>query len=160
MADADSLTDVTDAADAAVAARVGVTAGDWRDAVRAACRPLVEQGALEPRYADRCIAIVEDQGPYIVVTPGVALAHARPADGVVRLALCAVSLATPVSFGHPTNDPVDVVFAFGSPDTDAHIGLLAALSRALVAGLADALRSVPSDAAATALVAEVARDDR
>lgn len=152
MAHAVDMTEVV------VAARVAVTAADWRDAVRAACRPLVERGALEPRYEDRCISIVEEQGPYIVLAPGVALAHARPEDGVAQLALGVVALASPVAFGHPANDPVDVVFAFGSPDQESHLGLLAALSRRLVAGLAEEVRAAPSDDKATALLEEVTRD--
>jgi PTS system ascorbate-specific IIA component len=149
---ADTVDFVTEAA---VAARVGITAADWRDAIRAACRPLVASGALASSYEDRCVSIVEEQGPYIVLAPGIALAHARPEDGVRRLALGAVTLVHPVAFGHPQNDPVDVVFAFGSPDTGSHTNLLGALARRLVAGLAAELRAAPSDAAATALLQEV-----
>lgn len=143
-----------------VAARVDVEANSWQDAIRAACSPLVDAGALEPRYAERCIAIVQEHGPYIVLAPGIALAHARPEDGVIRLALSAITLAKPVAFGHLQNDPVDVVIAFGSPDKQAHIGMVGALARRLLAGLTDALRAAPSDGAATALLEEVAHDGR
>jgi PTS system ascorbate-specific IIA component len=103
--------------------------------------------------------MVEEQGPYIVLAPGVALAHARPEDGARRLGLGVAVLTKPVTFGHPTNDPVDVVFAFGSPDKDAHVGLLAALSRGLVSGLAADLRRASTDVAASALLQEVIDDD-
>jgi PTS system ascorbate-specific IIA component len=140
------------------AARHGVAVEDWREAVRAACRLLVEEGAAESRYVDRCIATVEELGPYMVVAPGVALAHARPEDGAVALGITVATLRTPVEFGHADNDPVDVVFAFGSPDRDQHVGLLGALARRLTEGLADDLRKAPDEAAAARLMEEVAAD--
>jgi ascorbate PTS system EIIA or EIIAB component len=136
-----------------IGARVAVSAADWQGAVRAACAPLVEAGAFEPRYPDRCIAMVEEHGPYMVLAPGLALAHARPEDGVRRLGVAAVTLATPVNFGHPDNDPVDLVFAFGSPDADQHVGLIATLARHLQSGLARDLRGAPDDTAATNVLA-------
>jgi PTS system ascorbate-specific IIA component len=140
------------------AARHGVTANDWRAAVREASQLLVDGGAAEPRYVDRCIATVEELGPYMVVAPGVALAHARPEDGAVALGITVATLREPVEFGHAENDPVDVVFAFGSPDRDQHVGLLGALARRLTEGLADDLRKAPDEAAAARLMEEVAAD--
>lgn len=140
------------------AARPGVAAEDWRAAVRAASQLLVDAGAAEPRYVDRCIATVEELGPYMVVAPGVALAHARPEDGAVALGLSAVTLREPVKFGHAENDPVDVVFAFGSPDRDQHVGLLGALARRLTEGLADDLRKAGDESEVRRLMEEVAAD--
>lgn len=133
-----------------------MAAGDWRAAVRAASELLVDAGAAEPRYVDRCVATVEELGPYMVVAPGVALAHARPEDGAVALGLTAVTLRQPVEFGHAENDPVDVVFAFGSPDRDQHVGLLAALARRLTEGLADDLRKASDESEVARLMKEVA----
>lgn len=113
-------------------ARTGVEVGDWQEAIRTACQPLVDDGAVEPRYPERCIAMVEEHGPYIVLAPGIALAHARPEDGVRAMGVSAVTLRTPVAFGHPDNDPVDLVFAFGSPDREQHVGLLSALARRML----------------------------
>lgn len=141
-------------------ARLGVAPTTWPDAVAAACAPLVESGAVEPRYPDRCVAMVHEHGPYIVLAPGIALAHARPEDGVLRLGLAVATLAAPLAFGHPENDPVDVVFAFGSPDTEQHVGLLGALARRLSAGLADELRADEDIATAEGRLREVARDVR
>lgn len=140
------------------AARFRVAADDWRAAVRAACEPLVDAGAAEPRYVDRCIATVEELGPYMVVAPGVALAHARPEDGALALGLAVATLQNAVEFGHEENDPVDVVFAFGSPDRDKHVGLLGALARKLIAGLADDLRNATDEEEARGLMEEVAAD--
>ncbi len=120
-------------------------ADGWRDAVRLACAPLLDAGAITDDYPRRCIEMVEEHGPYIVLAPGIALAHARPEDGVRRLGVAAVTLREPVEFGHDENDPVDVVFAFGSPDAEQHVGLLSSLATHLLDGLADRLREAPDD---------------
>lgn len=141
----------------AVDAQVGVRAAGWREAIALACRPLVDAGAVEPRYVTACAALIDEHGPYIVLAPGIALAHARPEDGVHGVGLTVAVLDEPVRFGHPANDPVDLVFAFASPDRDQHVGLLAALSRALVADLAATLRS--ADAATARRRLETILDD-
>lgn len=146
------------ATDVVVRASVGSPSRDWREAIRAACDPLVKAGAVEARYERRCIEIVEEQGPYIVLSPGIALAHARPEDGVRRLALSVAVLEQPVNFGHPQNDPVDVVLAFGSPDKNAHIGMISVLARHLMHGMAARLRATGSDADAQAILREVIDD--
>jgi PTS system ascorbate-specific IIA component len=140
---------------AEAAAGIGMAAARWEDAVRAAALLLVQAGSAEPRYADRCVEIVRGQGPYIVVAPGIALAHARPEDGALGVGVAVAVLARPVAFGHPVNDPVDVVFAFASPDKDAHLELLSRLAAALTEGLADRIRAARSSAEARRLLSEV-----
>lgn len=141
-----------------VAGKVHVRATGWVAAVRAATHLLVANGAASETYAKRCVDIVREQGPYIVIAPGIALAHARPEDGAHALGLAAVCLTAPVRFGHQTNDPVDIVFAFSSPKRDSHVGLIAVLARALGAGFADELRAASTDEAATSLLQGVIED--
>ena len=59
----------------AKAIRIGATATDWRAAVRLAGDALVNSGATAPAYTDEMVATVEQLGPYIVIAPGIALAH-------------------------------------------------------------------------------------
>jgi PTS system ascorbate-specific IIA component len=122
-------------------ARDGVRAPDWRAATREAALTLVEMGVAGEGYPDACVRVVEENGPYIVLTKGLALVHARPEDGGIGVGVAATRLAEPVAFGHPDNDPVDLLLAFCTPDADAHVASLSALARALQAGLADRLRA-------------------
>ncbi|HLR96791.1 MAG TPA: PTS sugar transporter subunit IIA [Jiangellaceae bacterium] len=142
-----------------LAAATRRSAADWQEAIRLACALLEQRAAVRPEYADRCIATVEEHGPYIVLTPGIALAHARPEEGVERLGVSVVTLSEPVEFGHPDNDPVDVVFAFGSPDDEQHLAVLAELARELSEGLGDRLRRADDDAAAQTMLERIAADD-
>jgi len=97
---------------------------DWSESVRLAGSLLVEAGAVLPSYVDAMVRTVEEIGPYIVVAPGIALAHARPEDGVKRLCMSLVRVTAPVEFGSESNDPVDLVFAFGAMDKETHLDAL------------------------------------
>ena len=110
---------------------LAVQVQDWQEAVRKAGKLLVDSGAVEARYVQAMIDMVKEIGPYIVIAPGVALPHARPEQGVKRPGMSLVTLATPVSFGNENNDPVDLVVAFGAPDSQGHIDAIRDLARLL-----------------------------
>lgn len=100
---------------------LGASAPSWRDALRLAGGALVASGAATDAYTDAMIAMVEEHGPYIVISPGLAFAHARPGASVVRDGLSVVTLATPVAFGHPHNDPVSVVLGLAVAGIGTHL---------------------------------------
>ena len=77
------------------------------------------------------ITSVEEKGPYIVVAPGFAFAHARPSDAVHRTAMSWVRLARPVEFGHASNDPVSLVVALSAKDQKAHLQAMRSLATLL-----------------------------
>jgi len=113
------------------AIRLNVPAEDWRAAIRQAGGALVDAGTVAAPYIDEMIATVEQLGPYIVIAPGIALAHSRPSPSVNRAGLSWVTLATPVEFGNADNDPVRLVVGLAALDHDGHIDLMAALAETL-----------------------------
>jgi len=100
---------------------LGATASSWRDALRLAGGALVSSGASTEPYTDAMIGLVEEHGPYIVISPGLAFAHARPGPAVLRDGLSVVTLDAPVSFGHPHNDPVRVVLGLAVAGVGTHL---------------------------------------
>lgn len=108
--------------------KVGVEAADWQQAVRAAGQLLLDDGSIEPRYIEAMIQAIHEMGPYVVLAPGIALAHSRPEDGVKDVCISLVRLAEPVEFGSEVNDPVDLVFALGGVDKESHLVLLRELA--------------------------------
>ncbi|MDK2784574.1 MAG: hypothetical protein PWQ41_9 [Bacillota bacterium] len=106
-------------------------AKDWREAVFLAGSLLVKSGAVEERFVDSMIRAVQELGPYIVIAPGIAMPHARPEDGARKVGLSLVRLKSPVSFGNPANDPVDLIIGLSAVDSDSHLKLLAQLSKLL-----------------------------
>ncbi|WP_066908814.1 PTS sugar transporter subunit IIA [Millisia brevis] len=105
---------------------------DTRDEALRAAGGLLESGGIADRaYTDAMIDNVETNGPYIVVAPGFAFAHARPSEAVHRTGMSWIRLAKPVTFGHKTNDPVTLVVALAAVDATAHRSAMAALAKVL-----------------------------
>ena len=110
------------------AIELGAVAVDWRAAVRVAGDVLARAGIATPAYADEMIRMIEEHGPYVVIAPGLALAHARPGPAVLSDGLAIVTLASPVDFGHPHNDPVSVVLGLAIATADEHLAAVAELA--------------------------------
>lgn len=105
--------------------RTQVDCQDWEEAVRKVGNILMENGAIESSYIDGMLKYVKKYGPYIVLMPGFALAHARPEDGAKKVAMCMITLKTPIKFGHKDYDPVSVVMGLSAPAKEGHIEVLA-----------------------------------
>ena len=106
-------------------------AANWREAISKAGKLLESSGAITDAYTRAMIESVEVNGPYIVVAPGFAFAHARPSEAVKRTAISWVRLETPVAFGHGTNDPVNLVVALAAQDDKAHTQSMKELAKLL-----------------------------
>lgn len=116
---------------AADAIALDVPATDWRDAIDKAGGLLEKTGVTDPDYTRSMIESVEQNGPYIVIAPGFAFAHARPSPAVHRTGMSWLRLAEPVDFGHKTNDPVSLVVALAATDASAHTTAMAQLAKVL-----------------------------
>ena len=104
------------------------TAADWRAAVTLVGEALAASGAASPAYGGEMVRMIEEHGPYVVIAPGLALAHARPGPEVRADGLAVVTLATPIEFGHPYNDPVRVVLGLAITRGGDHLGAVAAVA--------------------------------
>lgn len=122
-----------------------VPAADWREAVRRAGDLMVATGAATDTYTAEMIENVQENGPYIVIAPGLAFAHARPSPAVLRTGMSWVRLAAPVEFGHEANDPVELVVGLAARDASEHTAAMGALARLLAdPDTARALREAPT----------------
>lgn len=111
--------------------QLNVKVDDWESAVRAGGQLLLESSKCAPEYIDAMVRTVKEMGPYMVLAPGLALAHARPDDGTLEVGLSLVTLETPVEFGSKVNDPVELVISFCAVDQQSHVEVLKALARFL-----------------------------
>ena len=105
-----------------------VEVSDWEGAIRAGGALLLQAGICEGRYVDAMVDAVRELGPYMVLAPGIALAHGRPEDGVIKVGMSIINLLEPVEFGNEINDPVYLVISFGGVDKESHIGMLQELA--------------------------------
>ena len=60
------------------AIRLEIDAEDWRSAIQHAGELLTGVGVAGPSYVQAMIDVIEEPGPYVVITPGLAIAPARP----------------------------------------------------------------------------------
>ena len=105
---------------------------DWRDAVRAACQPLLDDGTITPIYPNEIIKKVEELGPYIVIAPNICIPHAQEGVGVNDTAMCFMKTEKPVHFD--PNDPekdARIFVVLASTNNAIHLENLSALSEAL-----------------------------
>lgn len=94
---------------------------DWRDAVRRLAAKLLERGYIEARYIDAMIANIEENGPYVVLSPGFAMPHEGLEQGSIRLGMYLIRLKTPVDFGDEEMDPVEFVCCLSAIDHKTHL---------------------------------------
>lgn len=102
---------------------------DWQQAVTYAGGLLENAGYIRHSYTENMVELVRRMGPYIVIMPGVALAHARPQGDVDRNSISLVTVPEGVSFGNPDNDPVYTVFAIAARSDEEHLLLFQALAK-------------------------------
>lgn len=139
---------------------VRAEASTWRAAITECGAALVRAGATDPAYTGEMIETVERLGPYIVIAPGLALAHSRPSPAVHRAGLSWVTLAVPVEFGSDENDPVDLVIGLAALDHDGHLEMMSELARVISDGdLLTALRAAGSAGELRRLLDEAAETD-
>ena len=98
--------------------RLGLSAQDWKEAVRLAIEPLEESGAVNKEYYPAIIESTEEYGPYYVLMPGMAMPHARPEAGVQRDAFSLITLTEPVTFSD--GKKVQVLLALAATSSDIH----------------------------------------
>ncbi|MGR7464320.1 PTS sugar transporter subunit IIA [Klebsiella aerogenes] len=106
---------------------LNVRVQDWRHAMQLAGNLLNHNGYTTEAYTREMINAVETLGPYIVVAPGIALAHSRPAPSVIKTGLSLTTLVEPINFGSEENDPVEIVFGLCATDSNNHIQIISRL---------------------------------
>lgn len=112
--------------------RVQVEAADWKEAILASGAILEEIGSITHEYTENMIRAVEELGPYMVIMPGFAIAHAAPCPAVLKEDLALITLKEGVNFGSP-NDPVNLILCVACIDRESHMRALQTVAEALCA---------------------------
>lgn len=105
-----------------------IEAETWEESIRVAAQLLLTEGYITEQYIDNMIESVHQLGPYMVIMPNVAFAHAKPDASVLKPGLSLSRLKNPVKFNSEFNDPVKVIFTIAANDGDSHMQGLSALA--------------------------------
>lgn len=100
---------------------------NWEEAIKAVSNPLLKANVIEEKYIEAMIQGVKEYGPYIVIGKHLAIAHARPEDGVNELGISVATLKEPINFGSEINDPVRIIFCLAAVDSYSHLSIMKAL---------------------------------
>ncbi|QHW36161.1 PTS sugar transporter subunit IIA [Staphylococcus ursi] len=102
----------------------------WEEAIKEASQPLIDQAYFSQSYVDAMIDSVYRYGPYIVIAPEIAIAHARPNGNVNKVGVSLLKLNEHIDFGEKSHY-ASLVFVFSAVDTHSHLDILQSLARVL-----------------------------
>jgi mannitol/fructose-specific phosphotransferase system IIA component (Ntr-type) len=103
----------------------------WQEAIKLSAQPLLKNLSITEDYITAMIAAVDKFGPYIVIAPKVALPHARPEKGALKMGLSLLITKNEVKFSDDPEHTVNLLFALSATDSKSHILALTELSDVL-----------------------------
>ena len=124
-------------------------AESFLDAASLAAELLVTAGIAHKTYPSEVVEIINQQGPYMVIAPHLAIVHGRPSEHSSSTAASILIGKSGWVSGNEKNDPVQIVFAISATDDEQHLEMLRTLSAFLV------IPSVISDLQKSSTVSEV-----
>ncbi|MEK5393927.1 BglG family transcription antiterminator [Margalitia sp. FSL K6-0131] len=101
---------------------------DWKHAIQTAADPLLQEGAISEEYVQAMIHSINKMGPYIVISPKVAIPHARPEDGVKKLSMSLLKLSKAVPFSESRKHDIQIVIVLAAIDGETHLKALSQLT--------------------------------
>lgn len=107
--------------------RIHLHANSWQDALYQAGMILVEDESIKKEYIDAMVQSIETHGPYIVLMPGFALAHAEPSEHVLKTEMALAVFDEEIDF-HSINGPVRLIVVLASLNKTSHLERLAAMA--------------------------------
>ncbi|EIA19917.1 BglG family transcription antiterminator [Listeria fleischmannii] len=91
----------------------------WQQAIRLGTEVLFQTGCIEKRYTEKIIQNLKSFGPYMVIAPGIVLAHASPKDGVLKDSMAVTVLEEGISFFDRYGEPVRLIFTLAFESKEA-----------------------------------------
>ncbi|WP_367294706.1 PTS sugar transporter subunit IIA [Levilactobacillus yonginensis] len=103
---------------------------DWKEAIQLAATPLLTAGKVEQSYVDAMINVVEKNGPFINIGPHIALAHARPENGVNEMGMALMKVDPAINLVSDEH-PITLFFVLAASDNTKHLEALQELATKL-----------------------------
>jgi PTS system ascorbate-specific IIA component len=133
------------------------SAASWQESIKLSCKKLEDAGIVGEKYADEIVKCVAENGPYIVLMPGIALPHSMEnSPNAFGTAIAFTKLAAPVSFDNADPDKsASVFFTLAATNDELHLKNMRKLFKMLTdEALCADLRQAASEADLLALDAK------
>ncbi|WP_461218079.1 PTS sugar transporter subunit IIA [Lapidilactobacillus salsurivasis] len=88
----------------------------WQSAIRLSASELLAKKSIDPKYTEKIISNIERFGPYMIITPGILLAHAGEQDGVIKNGFSMHVFHNPIAFPGKNVFPVSVIITIAVKD--------------------------------------------
>lgn len=103
-----------------------------QEAVRLSANMLLDGGLVKEAYIDNLIKNIEENGPYINMGRGIAIAHSNDFSNVIGDGLSLLKLNNPVKITDKEDEtPIVNLFTLAACDSESHLDRLAKLARIL-----------------------------
>lgn len=104
---------------------------NWEESVIESSKPLLDNGYVKQSYIDAMIECIKEYGPYVVIAPNLALPHARPETGSVKVGFSILKLDKAVAFSESEEHNVQLLIALSCVDAEMHMKMLQAIVEVL-----------------------------
>ncbi|MFH4918252.1 BglG family transcription antiterminator [Staphylococcus cohnii] len=98
------------------------------DAIRQSIETLVDAQIVDCIYADEIIEQLDAFGPYMVISPHIALIHAQPTHVKGTVGFSITHYQKGIYFGHEQYDPVYIIITLATAQPQIHLNALRQLS--------------------------------
>ncbi|MGL4561344.1 MAG: PTS sugar transporter subunit IIA [Brevinema sp.] len=96
----------------------------YEDAIKECFNPLIENGSIFPEYVEASIKRGVASDFYYIITPGVAIPHARPEDHCVKFGISMLIIKNGVNFKTHLYNPVYCLMGIAATDNISLINSL------------------------------------
>jgi transcriptional antiterminator/mannitol/fructose-specific phosphotransferase system IIA component (Ntr-type) len=97
----------------------------WEEAFYLSATPLIKNNVISREYIDTIVQNVRREGPFFIIMDKVALPHARPEEGALKLGLGITVLEESVLINQ--NTPIKYIFTLSAIDHVKHLPAIAEL---------------------------------
>lgn len=95
---------------------------DWVTAIRETAEPLLQKKCVREEYVDKIIDLGRKHGPYFVISEKIAIAHAKPDDGVIKMGVSLSIYKKGLKIMGKNN--VQFLFILSTPNQQEHLHIL------------------------------------
>lgn len=97
---------------------------DWKSAIKQGVKILVNKDYCNMTLYEKIIENVEKNGPYFVLAPQIALAHAEPGPYIKKTGLSLIVFKNKVSFSNDRRHDVNLLFTLSAKDGNDHMEII------------------------------------